>query len=90
MPKNHENHEALGRLYSRYCTDFGDASGRAIFKVLIEELGGMRVTVPSRQELDRMERDQRIKNMFNGYNQQELAILFGLSETHIRRILRGK
>lgn len=77
----------LNQCESRLCSEFGLESGRAIMLVIIEELGGFRITVPTKDELDREMRDRRIRTLFDGFNTSELGQRFGLSSRQIRRIV---
>jgi Mor family transcriptional regulator len=89
MSRN-ENKEAIEGLFNRLCNDFGQEYGMAIVKTIIEELGGLRVTVPSWKMLYRKERNALIRKRFNGFNHKELGIMFNLSETQVRRIVNGR
>lgn len=82
-----ENSEAIHGLFKRLCSDFGHSSGEAIIRVIIEEIGGMRVTLPTLKDIYRQERNKKICNLFNGANHQELAIVFNLTVGQIRRIV---
>lgn len=84
-----ENREVLEQFFSRLCFEFGDQQARAVFQVLVEEVGGMRLTVPSLRDLERSERDRRIRKEFTGFNHQELALRFGLSVSQIRRVVNN-
>lgn len=90
MSRRSENHEAIEFFFSQLCSNFGYASGEAIKRIMIETLGGMRITVPTLKNLCREERDQRIRNLFNGANHQELAIMFDLAVGQIRKIVNKK
>lgn len=82
-------YEVLQALYRRICCDFGQSVGEKIIKIIIEELGGLRIRIPDFEDLYRPERDRKIRNYFNGTNYKELAIMFGLSVVHIRRIVNS-
>jgi len=71
----------------RVSLEFGVENAAVIYRIMIEEMGGARVTVPTLKDLDRVRRDDRIRKAFRGNNHGELAIRFDLTETHIRRIL---
>jgi Mor family transcriptional regulator len=58
--------EAVQTLFRRLCSDFGHSSGKAIIRVIVEELGGMRITVPGFKDIYREERNRKIYNLFNG------------------------
>ena len=82
-----ENREALDRLFHRLQSEFGETSGRAIIRTILEELGGLRVCIPDLNELYREERDAKIRAAFNGRNYEELAVRWGLSVRRIRYII---
>jgi Mor family transcriptional regulator len=88
LPRRTENHEALQALFERLCSDLGESSGKIIIKTIIQELGGLRVCFPDFEELYRDDRNRRIRNLFNGRNYNELAIMFGLHVRQIRRITK--
>jgi Mor family transcriptional regulator len=96
MTMKSDNREALNGLYHRFCTDFGEASGLVIIRAITEELGGLRVSIPDLQDLQREERDRRIRALFNGNNYSELAERFTnsrgdrLSVRQIRNIIDGE
>jgi hypothetical protein len=46
VPSRRENRESLRRLFQGYVNDFGAEDGGKIIRVIIDELGGVRVTVP--------------------------------------------
>lgn len=79
--------EAMDCFYQRLCNEFGLASGKAILRIFFEEMGGVRLSVPTIVRLEKEARDQRICNEFNGINHEELAIRFGLSVRQVRRIV---
>ena len=82
-----EGRDAIQSFGSRMVAEYGRSTGEAIVRALHEEAGGMRIRVPALSDLVRQQRDDRIRKLFNGANHQELAIRFGLTDTHIRRIL---
>lgn len=86
MPRT-DNREALEGLFRRLCRDFGEASGMAIIHTIVSEIGGLRVSIPDQQDLDRIERNRRICTRFTGDNIPELCILFNMSESNIRRVI---
>jgi Mor family transcriptional regulator len=88
MPRN-DNREALDTLFQRLCDEFGEASGRSIIRTIIAELGGLRVTIPSQKTLYIEQRNELIRQKFNGSNYKELGAFFDLSRMHIRRIVHG-
>ena len=95
MTTTSDNRAALDEWFSALLTDFGSKSGEAIIKSFIAHCGGLRITVPSREDLTREERDRRIRALFNGRNYSELAERFtnskgdALSVRQIRYIIDG-
>lgn len=57
------------------------------FRVLAEELGGVRMTLPSLRDHYRMERNRRIRNEFNGANLDDLAIRYRMTVRQVRRVV---
>lgn len=86
MPRP-ENREMFDQCAERICREFGMESGRAIVRVIIEELGGFRITVPTIKDLTRDEIHRRIRAKFNGANHKELAEQYGITTRHVRRIV---
>ena len=82
-----ETRDILNRLFHRLRADFGEASGKAIIRTIIEELGGLRLSFPDMREILREERDQRVRARFRG-NYDELASSFGLSPRQVRNIIK--
>ncbi len=81
------NREILSNLFLTLCNNFGEESGEAIFKVIISEIGGMRITFPTEKRLFIEQRNELIRKKFNGTNHEELGYIFDLSPMHIRRIV---
>ena len=82
-----EYNDAVDSFYQRLVYEFGLASGKAILQIFFEELGGLRINVPTIVMIERVLRDQRIINNFTGFNYRELSLRFGLSVRQIRRIV---
>lgn len=86
MPRG-DNREALDEWFRELAANFGEAPAMAIIKSLVATLGGRRITVPDREELQREERDRRIRARFNGRNYEEIALSFRLSIRQVRSII---
>ncbi|MCP4746960.1 MAG: hypothetical protein GY874_12610 [Desulfobacteraceae bacterium] len=82
-----ENRNALNRFGDRLIEELGFNFAVAVQRAMVEELGGLRITVPDMRQLFREKRNRRISNEFNGANLSELAQRFGLSPNHVRRII---
>lgn len=83
-----DNSSAVDGLFQRLVSDFGESSGQAIIKTIVSEVGGLRVCIPDFNDLYRADRDRKIRDLFNGANHRELAIMFSISESSVRRILK--
>ncbi len=57
------------------------------YKKLMAEYGGVSIYIPKVDRLERLERNDRIKAEFDGYNFRELAVKYGLTEVSIRSIV---
>lgn len=84
---NNGNHRELEELYHRLCIISGPLTPPVVIKVIIQTLGGSRVSIPTLKYLERIERNKRIRNAFHGGNYRELAVRFGLTENMIRRVV---
>lgn len=59
LPNRRENREVLTRLFQGYVNDYGSEAGEKIIWVIIDELGGLRMVVPTNS--DRSGRDENIR-----------------------------
>jgi Mor family transcriptional regulator len=84
----HENGEVIRELFDRLHREFGRMAPQ-IIQVMVECVGGCRLTFPDLQDLYRQERNRRITNEFNGGNHEELAIKYRLKVRQIRRIVQA-
>lgn len=84
-----ENRELLELYEQRLIEMFGAADARKVVRLLIEVVGGARITVPTLKQIEIEFRDKRIRERFNGFNHSELSMESGLSIRHIRRIVNG-
>ncbi len=84
-----EGKDALERFAKRLMVVYGAPVAGGVQRILIEELGGMRVTIPDLRQLNRSALYDRIRKEFNGANCTELSLRSGLSPRQIRRIVNG-
>jgi len=82
-----KSHNLAYELFERLLDRFGKRDGKVIVRAIMEEVGGLRVSIPSYDDLYRHQRDELIRKKFNGQNVEELSINFDLSKRHIRRIV---
>ena len=86
-----EAHDPVEELYKRLALELDPGNpitGLRAQKIITEELGGLRVTIPSVKELHRRARNKKIREKFDGANIEELALTFNLAPSQIRRILK--
>lgn len=81
------NREVIDQLTQRLTMEFGEKSSSEIMRILREEVGGIRLTMPTLEDLHRQQRDKKIQALFTGFNHKELATRFGLHVRHVRRIV---
>jgi Mor family transcriptional regulator len=84
------NREAFTQLFERWYFQFGPIAAELIIKGLLEELGGLRITVPSIRETEKESRNARIRARYTGSNSRELAEIFGLHRKQILKIVNKK
>ncbi len=78
-------------MQCRSCAEVaGNELGRRIEEDLVMRLGGFRVSIPTLVALERREKRRLIKRQFNGANQTELALNFGVSRKTVYNITREK
>lgn len=77
-------------LFKRINKELCPEVATAVIRMIIEELGGLQVTIPSYETIWLLERNSKIRKEYNGKNLQELKERFGISKKQIRRILKDK
>ncbi len=82
----HEHQEIIAQLFDRLHREFGRMAPQ-IIQVMVECVGGCRLTFPDLQDLYRAERNKRICHEFNGGNLEELALKYRLKPRQVRYIL---
>lgn len=82
-----ENTDAIEELFERLQREFGNLAP-LIVEVMIQSIGGLRLTFPDLQDLYRRERNRRIMLEFTGFNHEELAIKYRLKARQVRRIIQ--
>lgn len=85
MAKN--NTERFVELATRLRSEFGSEAGAVIIKIIYEELGGLRIVVPTISQITIQERNRWIRARFTGFNHGYLAAAWGISERQVRRIV---
>ena len=80
------NQEAVEELFGRLHREFGNMAP-TIIKIMVETVGGLRLTFPDLQDLYRAERNRRLHNEFTGFNYEELAIKYRLRVRWVRKII---
>lgn len=79
--------DVIAGLFQRFTLELNQEIGLKVQKMIIEELGGLRVTIPTYEDFFRRERNKAIKKDFNGCNIEELHYKYNLSISQIRRVL---
>ncbi|NOZ67996.1 MAG: hypothetical protein GXP46_01805 [Deferribacteres bacterium] len=81
---------ACNQLLAYLRKKLGEQTGDRIFNAIVVELGqGRRITVPTIRSILIQRRNEYIRKQFRGFNHKELAILYGLSERQVRRIVNN-
>ncbi len=93
MSERNDSREAFQRWKQRIATEFSDQpeTAEAIVKSLLEECGGLRISLPDLQNIAREARDARICALYwKGSTYDELSVNFDLSIVQVRRIVNGR
>lgn len=64
-----------------------EVAGLETAKKIVAALGGDSLYVPKVESVIRLARNRRINKEFTGFNHKELAIKYGLTTRHIRKIV---
>ena len=81
-----DNSEVVSQLFDRLGREFGRLAPQ-IIQVMVECVGGCRLTFPDLQDLYRQERNRRIRAEFTGGNLEELSIKYRLKKRQVRNIV---
>lgn len=87
MTSRTENSEAIDQLFERLHQEFGNLAPM-IIQVMVESVGGMRITFPGLRDIYRQARNRQIRSEFTGVNHIELGIKYRLKPRQIRRIVQ--
>lgn len=66
----------------------GNELGRLIELDLVNNLGGVRFTIPTLKNLERRDKHRQIRKKFTGANVKQLAFEFGYARSTVYSILR--
>ena len=98
MPKS-KNYEIVQGLFKRLYATFGAKSGDEVINIIVQELGGFRVSIPDFKDLNRLERNRKIRAQFfsemkSGDERERiyriLAARWGISPVQVRRIINER
>ena len=62
LPNRRDNRETLTRLFQGYVNDYGNAAGEKIIRVILDELGGLRMVIPTNSNRSGPDENIRIIN----------------------------
>ena len=82
------NEVALDDIPEQY-QDLAELIGIPAFVILTQQRGGTYMYLPKADALIRSIRDKRIRDEYNGYNLDHLAIKYGLSTIRVREIAQS-
>jgi Mor family transcriptional regulator len=90
MPSKSDNREMVNACFGRLLAEFGRDVGNQAIKIVVEELGGLQVHIPSLRTLEIEKRDEDICLAYsNGSSYEELAFTYKLKPRQVRRIVHG-
>lgn len=68
--------------------DVCDFMGIEMFIDFCDKFGGSHLYFPSKRSVLRLSRNREIKKSYNGRNSRELSHKFGISEMHLKSIIK--
>lgn len=77
--------QLFGELHEKY-----DNTAPEIIEVIVRTLGGIRLTFPDIHFFNRLERNRRMRDEFDGRNYVDLAVKYRLQVRQARRIIDRK
>lgn len=81
---------SITQLRSEQQKELAETIGIEAYRKLVVNYGGSGIYINKIDTITRPERDDEIREKFNGSNYRELAKEYGLSETGIRKIINKK
>lgn len=69
--------------------DIVEFMGIGMFIEFCERFGGSHIYIPNKKSLYRNSRNREIKRKYDGTNSKELSREFGISENHLRLIVKS-
>ncbi len=90
MPKS-ENRELVDKCFKRLLDDLGPELGPQVIRIIVDELGGLPVYVPSQRTLEIEARDNAIRKDYkSGYTYDQISTERNLKRREVRRIIHEK
>ena len=90
MPKS-ENREFVDNCFKRLLEELGPELGPKAIKIIVEDLGGLPIYVPSQRTLEIEARDKAIRADYEkGFLYTSIAKTYGLKTREVRRIIHEK
>ncbi len=91
MPKS-ENREIVDACFMRLLDELGPELGPKAIKIIVDELGGLQIYVPSQRTLEIEARDIAIRADYygKGLDYTSIAEIRGLKAREVRRIIHEK
>jgi Mor family transcriptional regulator len=84
--KRSDNRQVIDACFARLMEELGE-HGRKAVRIIVEELGGLQIHMPSVRTLEIEARDAQIRREFDGSNYRELALKYGLDLRWVRKII---
>lgn len=69
--------------------DLAEIVGLKAYRALVRNFGGNQIRIYQAKTIVAPRRDRLIRSMYDGTNEKQLSIKFGLSDRVIRDIIRG-
>ncbi len=84
----HRYHADFFETFQDVAALYGEEIATGVMKLIAMRHGGQQMRIPDPKDIYREDRNRQIRDRFTGFNHQELAILFKVSVSQIRRIVQ--
>lgn len=81
---------SVTQICSEQQREIAEVIGIEAYRKLVEHYGGSKIYIAKYDTITRPDRNNEIKQKFNGGNYRQLALEYNLAEVTVRNIVNGK
>jgi Mor family transcriptional regulator len=88
MMSQNRYHAEFFDTFQDVAAQYGPEVAEGVMRLITMRHGGQQLRIPDPLDVSREDRNRQLRNRFTGFNHQELAILFKISVSQVRRIVQ--